>query len=144
MDFDPNNEVVKLCAQGMQKEGNLEYDEAGTLFLQAWEKATTDFEKFVAAHYLAKHQDLTENKLKWDEKSLSFALKINDQDMLSNYPSLYLNIAKCYEDLKNFEKAAQNYQTALLYADNLPNDGYGQMIRTGITSGISRLSDTTK
>jgi len=144
MNFDTNNEVVQLCAKGMQKEGNLEYDEAGILFLQAWEKATSDFEKFVAAHYLARHQDSTENKLKWDEKSLSFALKIKDKGMLSNYSSLYLNIAKCYEDLKNFEKAAQNYQTALAYADNLPDDGYGQMIRTGITNGISRLSDTTK
>ena len=80
------------------------------------------------------------DKVKWDETALEFALKINDGSMQTNYPSLYLNIAKCYEDLNDFDAAGKNYETALSYANNLPDDGYGTMIRVGITNGMERIS----
>lgn len=63
-------------------------------------KAADDFEKFTAAHYVARHQKSVEDKLNWDETALAFTLKINDRNMRTSYPSLYLNIAKCYEDLR--------------------------------------------
>jgi len=48
---------------------------------------------------VARHQGNTEDKLKWDETALQLALKINDDNVKEAYPSLYLNIAKGYEDL---------------------------------------------
>ena len=139
MQFDSNNKVIQLCAKGMEMETNQKPDEAQTLFLQAWNEATTDFEKFTAAHYVARHQKSIEDKLKWDETALAFALRINDSNMTANYPSLYLNIAKCYEDLKDLDSAQKNYQVALSYADLLPDNGYGQIIKSGIKNGIQRL-----
>ena len=139
MQFDSNNKVIQLCAKGMEMENNQKSEEAQRLFLQAWNDATTDFEKFTAAHYVARHQKSIQDKLKWDEIALAFALKINDSDMMANYPSLYLNIAKCYEDLKDLESAQKNYQVALSYADLLPDNGYGQIIKSGINNGIQRL-----
>ncbi len=139
MQFDPSNKVIQLCAKGMEMETNQKPEEAQTLFLQAWNEATNDFEKFTAAHYVARHQKSTQAKLKWDELALAFALKINDSSMPANYPSLYLNIAKCYEDLKDFGNAQKNYQVALSYADLLPDNGYGQIIKSGIKNGIQRL-----
>lgn len=56
MQFDPNNHVVKPCANGMDKEGQGKLEEASSLFFQAWNEATNDFEKFTAAHYVARHQ----------------------------------------------------------------------------------------
>jgi rifampin ADP-ribosylating transferase len=45
----------------MEVKGNPE--EASKLFLQAWNEATTDFEKFTAAHYVARHQKSVADKL---------------------------------------------------------------------------------
>ena len=139
MQFDPNNNVVKLCVQGMDKEGEGKLNEAAKLFLQAWNDATNDLDKFTAAHYVARHQKTVADKLQWDETALNLALKINDEEIKGGYPSLYLNIAKCYEDLKDFANARKNYQLALSFSNLLPDDGYGKMIKSGITDGIDRV-----
>lgn len=138
MQFDPNNKIIQLCAKGMEMEVK-QPDKAKSLFLQAWNEATCDFEKFTAAHYVARHQASTADKLQWDKTALELALKIDDGSMQTYYPSLYLNIAKCYEDMNDFDNAQLNYQTALLYANNLPDDGYGQMIKSGIKNGMQRV-----
>jgi hypothetical protein len=142
MQFDPDNNVVKLCAQGMEKESEGKTDEAAKLFLNAWNEATNDFEKFTAAHYVARHQITVTDKLKWDEIALGSALKINNNEMKSGYPSLYLNVAKCYEDLKDFDNAKRNYDLALSYSHFLPDDGYGRMIKSGINNGLDRIAST--
>lgn len=139
MQFDPNNKIVKLCAQGMDMEGKGNPEEASKHFIQAWNEATNDFEKFTAAHYVARHQISIEEKLKWDETALQLALKINDDTIKEAYPSLYLNIAKCYEDLNDFVNARKNYQLALSFTNQLSHKGYGNMIRVGIMDGIKRV-----
>ena len=78
MEFDPRNNVIKLCVQGMDMEGKGQPEEASRLFLQAWNEATNDFEKFTAAHYVARHQKNVSDTIKWLETSLQFALIIND------------------------------------------------------------------
>ncbi|MHB8206405.1 hypothetical protein [Mucilaginibacter sp.] len=59
-------------------------------------------------------------------------------------PSLYLNIGKGYEDLKEFEKAAENYQSALTYINFLHEDGYGKMIKGGVENGLERIKSHLK
>ena len=140
MNFDPKNKIIQICAQGMQMEAEQKQQEAKALFLQAWGEANNDFEKFVAAHYVARHQSSTADKLKWDELALMHASKVNDDNMKANYPSLYLNIAKCHEDLNDFDNAVKNYKLAESFLQNLPGDGYSKMIKAGIEAGISRLS----
>jgi hypothetical protein len=139
MQFDPNNPIVKLCAHGMELEGEGKPAEALAVFQQAWDEAADNQEKFIAAHYVARHQDNAADKLKWDETALSLALNIKDETIKGTYPSLYLNIAKCYEDLHDFVKARENYQLASKFTGFLPEDGYGNMIRAGIANGIERL-----
>jgi tetratricopeptide (TPR) repeat protein len=139
MEFDTNNSIVKLCAQGMELEGEGKKEEALKIFKLAWDEAATDFEKFTAAHYVARHQRSVSDKLKWDEISLSFALKINDENMKRTYPSLYLNIGKCYEDLNDFDNARKNYEVANTFTCYLSDDGYGKMIKEGIINGIARV-----
>jgi tetratricopeptide (TPR) repeat protein len=137
--FDPENNINKLCALGMQLEGEGKAEEAAGLFEQAWQEATNTTEKFTAAHYIARHQSSTADKLKWDETALNLALTINGDEIKTVYPSLYLNIAKCYEDMGNLNKALKNYQLALTFTLFLPNNGYGNMIRAGINMGIERV-----
>src|SRR6185295_20227233 len=112
MEFNPSNIVIKLCVQGMDMEAKGKLEEASGLFLQAWNEATNDFEKFTAAHYVARHQKDVADKLKWLETALQFALKINNDAVKSAFPSLYLNIAKCYEDLNDSDNAKKNYELA--------------------------------
>ena len=140
MEFNPNNNVVKLCAQGMEMEGKGNPEEASRLFLYAWSKATNDFEKFTAAHYVARHQKTAAEKLKWDETALQLALKTNDDTVKGTFPSLYLNIAKGYEDLNDLANAKKNFELALSFSHLLPNNGYGNMIKDGIVNGMKRIT----
>lgn len=140
MQFDPDNKIIKLCAEGMSLEGAGNPTKAYQLFLQAWNEATNDLEKFTAAHYVARHQKSITEKLQWDNTALTLALKINDEAMKANYPSLYLNIAKCYEDLNDFDNAKRHYESALSFVNFLPADGYGNMIKGGIENGIRRVT----
>ena len=112
MEFNPGNNVIKLCVQGMAMEEKGNPDEASRLFLQAWNEATNDFEKYIAAYYVARHQENVSDKLKWLETALQFALKVNNESAKSALPNLYSNIAKCLEDLGDVDNAKKNFELA--------------------------------
>ena len=140
MKFDPNNNVVRLCAEGMDLEGQGKPYEASRLFSQAWDEAHDDFERVTAAHYVARNQANVADKLRWDETALDFALRINSSEMNAALPSLYLNVGKGYEDVGDFDSAKRFYELALTFVGCLQEDGYGNMIRAGIAAGIARVS----
>jgi hypothetical protein len=121
MQFDPNNHIIKLCVRGMDMEGKGKPEEASRLFLEAWNEATNDFEKFTAAYYVARHQNNVHDKLKWLETSLQFALKINDVTVKGAFPSLYSSIAKCYEEVNDIDNAKKNHELANSFTDD-PSD----------------------
>lgn len=123
MEFNPSNNIVKLCLQGMGMEEKGRPEEASKLFLQAWNEATNDFERFMAAHYVARHQKNAPDKLNWLETALRLALKINDDTVNSAFPSLYINVAKCYEDLSDSDKAKKNYELAASFKGKLSDKG---------------------
>lgn len=123
MEFSPNNNVVKLCLQGMALEDEGKLEEASRIFLQAWDEAADEFEKFIAAHYLTRHQKDVSDKLKWLETSLQLALKIDSDYTKGVLSFLYLNIAKCYEELGDVESAKKNYELAVSSKDNLSDNG---------------------
>jgi rifampin ADP-ribosylating transferase len=123
MEFNPSNNVIKLCIEGMSMEEKGQSAEASRLFLLAWNKATNDFEKFTAAYYVARHQKNTSDKLKWLETALQFALRINDVSVAGAFPSLYSNIAKCYEELGEPGNAKKNYELAISFKDKISDNG---------------------
>lgn len=91
------------------------------MFLQAWNEAAYDFEKFISAHYLVRCQKNPTDKLIWLETALRFALTINDDSVRSAFPSLYSNIGKCHEALGNPDKAKRNYELSASF-QNTPSD----------------------
>ncbi|MGZ3952346.1 MAG: NAD(+)--rifampin ADP-ribosyltransferase, partial [Flavisolibacter sp.] len=116
MEFNPNNPIVKLCVQGMAMEEMGKAEEASKIFLRAWDAATNGFEKYLAAYYVARLQKNLADKLKWLETALEFALKVDDEGVKSAFPTLYTNIAKCYEELGDSEKATVNFEMAKSFA----------------------------
>ena len=112
MEFNPHNNVIKLCIQGMELEGKDRPEDASRLFLQALNEAANDFEEYIAAYYVARHQDNVPDKLKWLETALKFALKVNNVAAASAFPGLYSKIAECYEDLGDARNAKKNRELA--------------------------------
>jgi len=121
MEFSPNNVVVKLCIQGMDMEEKGDPDEAIKLFRQAWNEANNDFEKFTAAHYVARHQTSASDRLKWYETALELALKVDDDAVKGAYATLYSNIARCYEEIGDVNNAKKNHELAISSKTN-PSD----------------------
>jgi tetratricopeptide (TPR) repeat protein len=142
MQFNPENKVVKLCANGMQAEAEGKIEEAHDLFQQAWDIAGDDFEAFTAAHYLARNQKDPNDVLKWNMEALNRANAIKEDDMMGHYPSLYLNVGKSYETLSNIIEANSYYGLAADYSGELPAGKYGDMIRMGISEGLKRTGTT--
>ena len=149
MEFNPNNHIVKLCLQGMYLEGKSKPEEASRIFLQAWNEASDDLEKFIAAHYVTRHQKSVHDRLKWVEATLHLALKINDDYVKGVFPSIYSNIAKCYEELGDLVIAKKNYELANTFKDKLPDSGpfyhgtradlqVGDLLTAGIRSNYNQ------
>src|SRR3978361_2272486 len=112
MEFNPSNNVIKLCVQGMDMEGKGKPDEASGLFMQAWNEAANDFEKFTAAYYVARQQKNIADKLEWYQTALRLELSVNNDAVKGAYAGLYVNIAKCYEELGDLDNAKKNQELA--------------------------------
>lgn len=141
--IDPENAIVQLCAAGMQQEGEGKPEAARSLFWQAWHRAGNALEQCIAAHYLARQQDSISEKLEWDTRALACARAIDGDAAKGAFPSLYLNLAKGYEDSGDRQKAEEHYQLALSFVPCLADDGYGKMILSGIEAGLKRLQTTS-
>jgi len=112
MEFSPSNAIIKFCVQGMGIEEKGKPEEAGRLFLKAWNEATDDFEKYIAAYFVARHQKRVADRVQWLETALQFALKMDDEAVRSALPSLYSGIARCCEESGDIDKAIKNQASA--------------------------------
>jgi rifampin ADP-ribosylating transferase len=105
----------------MEIEGKGQPDEARRLFLQAWNDAADDFEKFMAAYFVAERQENLGDKVEWLETTLKFALRANDEGVKAAFPPLYSDLARCYEELGDPDNAKKYSELAKSYADE-PSD----------------------
>jgi tetratricopeptide (TPR) repeat protein len=138
--MDPNNPVVKLCAEGMALEQKGQREEAALLFQAAWKQSTDDFERCISAHYVARQQKTPEENLRWNQISLDHADAILDGRVDTFYPSLYLNIGWAYEDLGQPEEARKYYELAAERVSCLPEGSYRDTVQDGIQRGLRRVN----
>lgn len=123
MEFSPSNNVIKLCIQGMAMEEQGKPGEASTLFLKAWSETTVDFEKFLVAYYVARHQNDVSDKLKWYQTALQFALSTDNYAAKSAFATLYANIARCYDEMGYVDSAKKNHELATSFTGKPSDDG---------------------
>lgn len=123
MEFSPSNHVVKLCVQGMGLAATGQPEKAGELYLQAWNDATNDFEKYIAAYFVARQQKQVSEQLNWFKTTLAFALKVDDVAVKSALPTLYTSLARCYADLGDHDSARQNRELAASIEDKPTDSG---------------------
>ena len=137
--MDPENPIVKLCAEGMQAEAAGRLDAAKECFYRAWLSASDDYECCIAAHYVARHQETLEETLHWNEECLRYADLVGDGRVAGFYPSLHLNIGHSYEVLGDLPRAEEGYRLGEERLAVLPPGSYADMVKDGITRGLERV-----
>ena len=107
------------------------------------------FHRCVLAHYLADLQDEVADELAWDLRSLEAVAAVTDERAQSYHaslqvrgflPSLHLNVADDLRRLGDPDSAREQLALAARAADALPEDGYGDTIRSGIAN-VGRALD---
>ena len=121
MKFGPTNEIVRLCIQGMGLEEGGHLAEARKTFLRAWNEATDDHEKFLAAYHVSRQQVDAADQLQWLETALQLAMQVDDASVRAALPFLYSGIAACHESLNDLDAAAK-YRELIDAFENEPTD----------------------
>ncbi len=138
MSFDPDNPVIRLCAAGMEVDG--EPTRALALFEQAWAARRDDFDASVAAHFVARHQATPRATLEWNERALKHAEAVTDDRAATLLPSLCLNLAESYRLDARLEKAEALAQRGYRSLEALPDDdGYARFVRAALDRLLHRL-----
>ncbi|MBY6368352.1 hypothetical protein [Rhodococcoides corynebacterioides] len=101
-----------------------------------------EFHRCTLAHYLADLYDDAAVALIWDVRALDAADALDDDraqqhhaslQVAAFYPSLHLNLADNLRRLGSFPAAADHLDRAEERLSALPDDAYGEMIRSALT-----------
>ncbi|MEN8614924.1 hypothetical protein ABFB09_06565 [Dehalogenimonas sp. THU2] len=139
MDIDPDNPVVKLCAECIQAEMEGRTGEAMKLCVRAWEIRKDSFEECIAAHYLARYQETASDAMLWNRRALEAAEAAGDARVFSFYPSLYLNLGKSCEDMGDIQEAGRYYHLASSTLDRVGSGDYRETLRSGVEAALGRI-----
>ncbi|MFC9424414.1 hypothetical protein [Streptomyces sp. NPDC056987] len=142
-EMDPENPVVRLCAQGMRAETEGRADEARALYLRAWEAAENDYDACVAAHYLARHQPTPQETLRWNQECLTRADRVGDDRVRGFYASLHGNIARALLDLGRPEEARTHFESAARHLGAVPPGPYQDWLRLCVARGLRATATGT-
>lgn len=124
MEIDPNNPVVKLCAEGIAAEMAGRIDDAAKLYQDAWNAKTDDYEACMAAHYVARVQKTPADSLFWNSESLRYAEAVNDARVA---------------DLGHRAEAEKFYLLAESRVGVLGGGSYAETVGRGVANGLARL-----
>lgn len=119
--------------------------------LRACWAGTTDTDhaqRCVLAHYLADLEDDIDDEVAWDERALAAHAHVGEADLVpigisaaaGLAPSLHLNLGDGYLRQGHLTEATDQLDAGLAACSALPDDGYGAMIRRGLTGLQERLA----
>ena len=108
--LDLNSRTAELCMAGNRAEFERRLDDARTLFSQAWDAATDDYEASIAAHYVAHLEPDPTAALEWDVEALRRARL--DPRAGEFLPSLYVSLGGSYERVGDSVEARRYFDLA--------------------------------
>jgi hypothetical protein len=126
--------------------------EARRRFAALWEEIGEDgdpLHRVTLAHYMADVQDDPADELDWDLRALAAADSLTDERAQAHhatlavrgfYPSLHLNVADDCRRLGRLDDARRHLGLAEAALPDLPDGGYGDLIRSGIARLRERLA----
>jgi Na+-transporting NADH:ubiquinone oxidoreductase subunit NqrA len=100
------------------------------------------------AHFMADVQDDPSQELEWDRRALAAADVLTDDGAAEYHPtlsvrgmraSLHASLAADHERLGRLEQAREQLQLAEAAVPDLPDGGYGELVRSVITELRERL-----
>ncbi|WP_238006747.1 hypothetical protein KZZ52_24155 [Dactylosporangium sp. AC04546] len=147
MSTDPT--MVRIGDGVQLHHGQGQREAARDLFAEIWEEIGGEqgdpLHVCVLAHSMADVQDDVHQELVWDQRALAAADLLTDDrvaqagvplSVAGLYPSLHLNLADCHRRLGDLGLAREHLELARAGIGALGDDGYGQLIK----SGLERLS----
>ena len=121
-----------------------ERDAARRRLIAMWDDLGADgdaLHRCSVAHFLADLQDDVREELLWDERALSAAQDLTDGRAQEHHaalfvrglqPSLQLSLADDHRRLGDPVRAREHFALAEAALDELPDDDYGRLIRSGV------------
>jgi rifampin ADP-ribosylating transferase len=109
---DLTRRAVQLCAEGTLAECNRRLDDARRLYAEAWQCAGDDYERAVAAHYVAHLEPDPAAQLVWNRRALEHAEHAERELAAPLLGSLYVNLGHSYELVGEPHEAERYYALA--------------------------------
>lgn len=110
---DLSSQSVQLCIQGTQAEFDRRLDDARTLLTRAWDVAQDDYDRSVAAHYVAHLEPDVAIAHRWNKAALEYAL--SDERAAGFLGSLYVSLGGTAEQLGDTVEAERCFALAAQY-----------------------------
>lgn len=140
------NEV--LTAIGVALGGDRDQGRRDLLGCWANTSVADHAQRCVLAHYLADVATDLAAEVEWDEQALAAFAHVSDADLTpvgilaaaAFAPSLHLNLGDGYLRQGKTNAAREQLDAGLATLSTLSDDGYGAMIRRGLTGLRDRLS----
>lgn len=111
--MDLSTQTVRLCIAGTQAELRRDLETARSLYTQAWQVASDDYDRTIAAHYLGHLEpDLVETH-RWNVLALSCAQR--DPRTEPFLGSLLVSLGGTFEQLGQLEAAQRMFAQAADY-----------------------------
>jgi len=110
--MDVSRPAIALCVEGTQLEFKKRIVEARQRFAEAWTRATDDYEKCIAAHYVGHLAQTPAEAIFWHQTALDHANHADATQMKSFMPSLYVNLGHAYEQTGDAAQAKHFYDQA--------------------------------
>jgi hypothetical protein len=134
--FDPSNLVVAAIGRGMQAEMAGDRLAARTAYTQAWDGASDDFERCIAAHYVPRLIDDPREKLRWHEAALHHATVIGDERVAGFFASLHGSVAQARLGVGDAAGARDAFRLAEASLDAVTPGPYRDGLVAMISAGI--------
>ncbi len=132
--LDPSDPVVALILQANEAEVAGDAARQRSLLREAWEVASTPFERAVAAHYVARIQPTPAGAHHWNRDALDHARQVPPEAVRDLMPSLLLAFAESLERVGSPDRAAATYTEAIEAATALgeAGEGYARAAQDGL------------